>query len=500
MKKLFVIAISAAFVASCSYSKKAVLSGKIVGASSTDRVQIMEMTGVATLPIANFGVDSEGNFSDTISIPKNGVYTISYGGNYGVVYLKSGGNIKLQGNTDGFPRVFTAEGDAINNIFLQKMQAFTDEYFSKISQQKDIVTQEESKFISQLQKMRADLNQEIDNLSVSSKVEKSLVKWKKTEIDMNLLMFSGRYASIHGQLAGKPDYKPSQKLRDFQKDLAGNEKKNIKDFPIYRSYLVGEIGDGYTENDYKEQERISKDTANLGFATTKFFIDYIKNKEEYSSLVKDYLISFIAGIDLNPGLPNPDKFMKVLDENIKNPEVKEGLRKIESAIFGPKIGSPSPKAIFFNLENKKISSESFVGKPTLIMFYASWNQHISESLVPMIKDLFSDYKEKVNFVQVSLDDNFQIFKKSADSLLKDLDGQKLYVKGGLNSDISKEYNLYGFKLPSFLILDKNGKIASKTFINNIGSELKIALDKVSDVVDTVKQEEKSHTNKNVEEK
>jgi len=494
MKKILIIAISAVLLVSCSENKKVVISGKIVGASPTDRIEIVEMTGVATLPIANFGVDNEGNFVDTISIPKNGVYTISYGGNYGVVYLKSGYNIKLQGNANGFPRVFTAEGDAADNIFLQKVQTFTDEYFSKIGQQQDIVTQEESKFINQIQKIRADLGQEMDNLSMSNGVEKKLVKWKKTELDMNLLMFSGRYANVHGQLSGKPDYKPSQELKDFQKDLVGNENENIKDFPIYRSYLIGNIG-----NDFQEYK--SKDTINVGLTTTEVFINYIKDKDEYSQLVKDYLISFVAGVDLNPDLSNPDEFMKSLDKNIKDSYVKKGLKKIESAIFGPKMGASAPKVNFLNIENKKVSSKSFIGKPTLIMFYASWNQHIYESLVPMIKDIVSDYKEKVNFVQISLDDSFQIFKKTSDSLLKDLDGQKLYVERGLNSDISKKYNLYGFKLPSFLILDKEGKVASKTFINNISSEFKTVLDKVSGVVsDIVKQEEISNTDKNAEEK
>jgi len=494
MKRLLIIAISAVLVASCSDNKKVVISGKIVGASSSDRVEIVEMTGVATLPIANFGVDADGNFSDTVSIPKNGVYTISYGGNYGVVYLKSGESIKLQGNVGSFPRIFTAEGDADNNIFLQKVQTFTDEYFSKIGQQQDIVTQEESKFISQIQKIRSDLGQEIDNLSISSKVEKNLVDWKKTELDMNLLMFSGRYANIHGQLTGKSDYEPSQELKDFQRNLVGNEVKNIKNFPIYRSYLISNIG-----NDFQEYR--SKDTINIGLNTTEFFINYIKDKKEYSQLVKDYLISFVAGMDLNPDLENHDNFMKTLYENIRSSDVKKGLKKIESAIFGPKVGTSSPKVNFLDLDNKKISSKSFVGKPTVLMFYASWIPHTIEYLIPEVSSVIADYKDRVNFVQVSLDDDFQVFKKSSDSLLKDLSGQKLYVSGGLDSDVAKKYDLYGFKLPSFLILDEDGNIASKTYINSIGSDFKTELDKVLGIVaDSLEQEEKSQAEQNVEEK
>jgi len=495
MKKLLIIAIMAVFVTSCSDNKKVILSGKIVGASSSDRIEIIEMTGVASLPIANFGIDKEGNFADTIYIPKNGTYTISFGRTYGVVYLKAGENIKLMGNVGSFPRIFTAEGDATNNIFLQKVQTFTDEYFSKIGQQQDIITQEESKFISQLKKIRTDLAQEIDNLSASNKVEKSLVKWKKAELDISLLMFSGSYVSVHGQFTGKPDYKPSKELEDFQKSLVGNESEYITNFPMYRNFLLNKIGDDF--NEYR-----TKDTLNIGLNTTEIFINYIKDKEEYSQLVKDHLISFVSGMDLNPDLPNPDEFIKTLEKNIKSSEVKKELKKVQSAILGPNIGSSAPKVKFLNLEGQKVASNIFTGKPTLFMFYASWNPDITDSVVPMINGVLSDnYKEKITFAQISLDDNFQIFKKTADSLLKGLDGKKLYAKGGLDSDLAKKYSLYGFKLPCFVLIDENGKIASKTFMNhNIGSDFKTALDKVSGFIsDSDKQGENFNADQNVKE-
>lgn len=78
-----------------------------------ERIEIINTSDAAPLPIANFGVDAQGNFSDTIQIPKNGVYTLSYGGNYGSIYLKGGENVRISGNsTAGFPKVFTVEGDS----------------------------------------------------------------------------------------------------------------------------------------------------------------------------------------------------------------------------------------------------------------------------------------------------------------------------------------------------------------------------------------------------
>ena len=41
----------------------------------------------------------------------------------------------------------------------------------------------------------------------------------------------------------------------------------------------------------------------------------------------------------------------------------------------------------------------------------------------------------------------------------------MYAEGGLNSDVAKKYGIYGFKMPSFVVVDKDGKIASKPIYN-----------------------------------
>ena len=96
-----------------------------------ERIEIVDMSGVITLPIANFGVDAQGNFSDTIQIPKNGVYTLSYGGNYGTVYLKGGENVGFLVTAQLVSqKVFTVEGDSKTMCFT-KTQTYLDNYFLK---------------------------------------------------------------------------------------------------------------------------------------------------------------------------------------------------------------------------------------------------------------------------------------------------------------------------------------------------------------------------------
>ncbi|CDN74780.1 TlpA family protein disulfide reductase [Elizabethkingia anophelis] len=473
MKKLLLIVLCTLFIVSCSNKKTVVISGKVIGGSPLERIEIVEMSGVATLPIANFGVDAQGNFSDTIQIPKNGVYTLSYGGSYGTIYLKGGENVRLSGNSAaGFPKVFTVEGDSKNNVFLQKTQTYLDNYFSKINQ--DIITQDETKFIDQLKKFKSDLNKEMDNLVKSTGADSDLVKWKKDELDVNLLMISGQYEMMHGQITNKPNFKVSQTYKDFQKELKKNEDEKIKVYPSYRNYILSTIGQDFQAYMAKDQK--------AEVTTTEKFINFMKTKKDYSQTIKDYLTAFVAtSVDMHPQQTSLDKLTKLLDENIKDSEVKAGLKKVEEAIYGLKIGTAAPSVDFIDVNGKKVSSSSFNGKPTLIMFYASWNSYIAESVVPMLKEISNTYKNKVNFVFADMDDNAAQFKKTAVAMLNGIEGQKLYAKGGLKSEMAQKYALYGFKLPSFVILDKDAKIASKNFMNIMDPDFKTALDKVSGI-------------------
>lgn len=95
----------------------------------------------------------------------------------------------------------------------------------------------------------------------------------------------------------------------------------------------------------------------------------------------------------------------------------------------------------------------------------------------------------MNFTYVNFDDTKDQFVKTSNAMLKGIPGNNVYGDGGMNSQIAKDLGIYGFKLPSFIVLDKNGKVASRVF-NNLGDqELITILDKVSGLkAPTVQQE------------
>ena len=121
MKKYLLLFVIAIFVMSCS--KKVEIKGKIAGSSPLERIEFVEASGVATLPLVNMGVDAKGSFSGSFDAPKNGMYIMSYAGKTAMVYLKGGQSFNISGKAENFPNQFTITGDAKkNNDFLLEAQ------------------------------------------------------------------------------------------------------------------------------------------------------------------------------------------------------------------------------------------------------------------------------------------------------------------------------------------------------------------------------------------
>ena len=71
MSKYFLMLIFAFVAMSCS--KKVEVKGNFAGGSPLERIEFIEASGVATLPLVNLGVDSKGSFSGSFEAPKNNI-------------------------------------------------------------------------------------------------------------------------------------------------------------------------------------------------------------------------------------------------------------------------------------------------------------------------------------------------------------------------------------------------------------------------------------------
>ena len=454
MKKYLILLLISLLVVSCSKVK---VEGNIKGGSPLERIEFIEASGVATLPLINIGVDEKGNFKGEFKAPKSGMYAMTYAGKMNFIYLKKGQDLKIFGDAATFPEVYKIEGDAKkNNDFITTTQKYLQTYSSKLNMK--MLEKKEPDFLNDIKKIYSDLEKNLEDNASKLGADNEVVKLKKDELTTNILTFLVQYKTAHGQVIGDPSFKVSKSFLDYEKSLTENNDRMVEELPVYRNYLLNKVGKDFQEFAVKQ-----KDKDNVTMST--IFARFLATDKEMSQKTKDYLLAFvIAKFDLNPYTSDVEKVKKVSEEYIKDAEVKKDLNSAINAVFGLKKGEEAPKVSLQKLDGKSESFESN-GKPTLVMNYASWNPYIGQSTIPVLKEVVNFYKSKVNFAFVNLDDNKEQFSKTANALLKGIPGTNYYASGGLSSEYAKKFFIYGFKIPGFFLIDKDGKIASQTFYN-----------------------------------
>jgi peroxiredoxin len=475
MKKYFLLLVLALFFTSCS--KKVDFSGTIKGGSPLERVEFIEASGVATLPLVNIGIDKDGKFSGSFDAPKDGMYVLTYAGKENLIYLKQGQKLQISGNAETFPQEFKIEGDAKNNNdFIQAVQKFMTNYTQNLNLA-EIVGKDEKAFLVDMKKIEADLMKNIDETAEKTKADKQAVEWKKEDIRTGILSVLPNYEMQKKQTTGNPAYKSSKAFTDFEESLQKDKEKMVADHPAYRNYLLSKMGE-----DFQKFAEAKPKTA-VEPTTSEMFAEYLKKREEISQKTKDYLLAYIiTQADLQPTAPEAThaKIAKIIDEDIKDATIKKDLKTIQFAISGLKVGDAIPEATLKTADGKDFKTADFKGKPTMLMFYASWTPYIKESTVPILNQVIGFYKKEMQFAFINFDDTKEQFTKTSTSLMKGIPGTNYYAEGGLTGDFAKKYGVYGFKLqPSFIIIDKDGKISSRLFFNLGDPELVAALDKAS---------------------
>ena len=459
-------------IATISCSKKVEVKGNFAGGSPLERIEFVEASGVATLPLVNMGVDAKGSFTGSFDAPKNGMYIMSYAGKTAMVYLKGGQTFNISGKAENFPNQFTITGDAKNNNdFLLEVQKFIQTYAAKINVG-ELVAKDEANFLKEADKIKTDIEKNIDVSAKSTSADSEVVKWKKDELNASILGLMNQYEMNHAQAAQQVDYKPTQKFKDAVAKLDTDNDRLLKTQPIYRNYLLGKLS--------PEIQTFSTTNKKEGELPSSMFARFLDTKKEMSQLTKDYLLAYVLSGDIAPGMTadHAAAVSKTISEKIKDAGIKKDLERVQFVISGPKVGEALPASKLMKQDGSEFKLTE-VKKPTLVMFYASWNPYINEATIPVLKEVSNFYKSKMDFTYVNLDDTKEQFVKTSNAMLKGLPGNNVYGEGGLSSQIAKDLGIYGFKLPSFVILGKDGKIASRFFSNLGDPELITAMDKVS---------------------
>ncbi|WP_312078781.1 TlpA disulfide reductase family protein [Chryseobacterium sp.] len=472
MKKYLLLFVIAVFVMSCS--KKVEIKGKIAGSSPLERIEFVEASGVATLPLVNIGLDKDGNFTGNFEAPKDGMYLMNYAGKSNLIFLKGGETINISGNSATFPNEYTLTGDGkSDNEFFQACQKFLMSYGQTLDIQ-GLSSGPETAFIKGIQKIESDLNKNVEENIKKFNPGKEIIQWKKNDVNTAILNLMAGYEMSQKQMSGNPSFKVSKAFTDYENKLLENKEEMVKSSPFFRQYLLTKISGDFQK--YAE----SKTKGKTDIVTSEIFDDFLKTKKDLSQTAKDYLLAFvIAQSDMHLGAPakTTAKLTEIIEKDIKDSGIKEDLKKMQFAINGVKVGDAAPEVSLIKQDGSSFKLSENGNKPTLVFFYASWNPYIAEGTVPVLKQVVDFYKSKMNFVFVNLDDTKDQFTKTSTSMLKGITGTSVYGEGGLNSDVAKKFGVYGFKLPCFVVVDKAGKVASRPYMNLGEQELVTILDK-----------------------
>lgn len=473
MKKLFLLFLFALVAASCS--KKVEIKGKITNASPLERIEIIEASGVGTLPLANIGLNPNGEFSGQFDAPKDGLYAITFAGNMNMIYLKKGQSVTLNGNGVDFPQKMTITGDAkANNDFLSDAQHKFESYAQKIDLQA-MVQKPEAQFLTDFKKIRTDLNTAFEESAKKYGADSEVLDLKKEETNARLMGLLDSYEQFKAQMSGQPASKGSKAFQNIKTELSQKHDQMIREIPAYRDYVLNSMNADFQK--FAQSQNPGPDTM-----ISDVFAKFLKTKKDLSQVTKDYLYAYvIAQSDINfNNYKKYDQITALINDNISDDKVKEDLMHLQTVLMGFKTGT-QPDLKLVTADGKSENLASLKGRPTLVAFYASWNPNISINTVPVMREVANYYKSKMSFAYVNLDDTKEQFAKTSKAMFGGFPGTQYWAEGGINAEQVKKFGLYSFKTPSYILLDKDGKIAGRPYFNLGDPELIQALEKATGI-------------------
>jgi len=124
--------------------------------------------------------------------------------------------------------------------------------------------------------------------------------------------------------------------------------------------------------------------------------------------------------------------------------LRSELTHLQKGYIPPPIKLPA-------LDSNMISLNDLKGKPVYINFFTTWSYGCLVEL-ELMKSLFDQYKNDINFLSISLDKNVEIVREIAE----EKDYYWDFIFNGEDYDLLFNYRIKTF--PVFLLLDENGKV------------------------------------------
>lgn len=386
-------------------------------------------------------INANNTFELGLNLAQPSIGVLSYGKHKANIYLEPGDLIQVKFSGTNFLQSlqFAGKGSAHNNFLKEEMIKFA-------SINKDARKKAEKlnpgEYEALLKKIVEEKKTFLENSKFKNDFSNEFSKYSQVDIDYWFGYLMLNYPWEYG-LANNMDgpMEMPKVFYAFMDNLPASPDGALPN--INYTYYIGQFFD--YQSDHPDNE---------GLSTNELIDKYLDGEPNAFFKAKKYSIACKRGKARKEG-QNIADFIESNPYEIYN----DVLRLVYNEAKGLQIGMDAPDFTLVDATGKEVSLSDLKGKVVYLDFWATW---CSPCLHQMKNSKIwkSEFKGKdVEFVYVSLDKNKTAWERFVKN--KEVQGLHLIASGGdvYKSQIAKLYKVK--KLPSYFLIDKQGKVAFK---------------------------------------
>ena len=388
---------------------------------------------------ANLPISENGTFGDTLSIEKNGYYTLRIGRESTPVYLVQGLDVSVALNSKEFDEsiTYSGEGASENNYLAAKYLLSEKEMaFDKVYSLTEVA------FIEETNKINSSY---VDLLEASTDISKDFKALEAKELEYAHINNLENYQEYHRYYAKDDGFIVSESYYDQFKDYNFSDIEIFQNSDAYRR-LVG------THYGRLAVDKAASEKINIAVA----YLQIVDQNFEDGKVKDDLMFSY-----LRYGMKADNSLNEVYNIYKESNPTAENLAAVTNSYTVLKVLTPGNASPSFTYENHKGGETSLAdlkGKVVYVDVWATWCGPCKRE-IPYLKEVEEEFHDKnVAFVSISID-----VKKDYDAWRnmvteKELGGIQLMADNDWKSKFVTDYGIKG--IPRFILIGTDGNIVN----------------------------------------